>query len=338
MKLYCGMDLHANNTVVVVINEEDQVLLDKRLPNDLETILLALAPFRKQLSGCVVESTYNWYWLVDSLQGEGLSVHLANTAAIRQYEGIKYSNDSSDAFHLAHLLRLGILPEGYIYPQAERSVRDLLRRRILLVRQRTTLYLSTQSTIARYTGQRLSSNQVKKMNTQAIHELELPDGARIAVQNNGLVIDSLNLAIANVESTVFKYNKDKEAYQLLTSIPGVGKILGMTIAMETGDIHRFPHVGNYASYARCVKSEKISNGKYKGKGNTKSGNRYLAWAFVEAAHLAAIWEPSVKRFYQRKQNRSHVMVAKKAVANKLARACYHMLMNQTPFDAQRAFG
>jgi len=115
-------------------------------------------------------------------------------------------------------------------------------------------------------------------------------------------------------------------------------VLGLTILLETGTIERFPDAGHYASYARCVKSEKLSNGKYKGQGNRKNGNRYLAWAFMEAAHFATIWEPGIKRFYQRKLAKSHLMVAKKAVANKLARACYHMLKEHTKFDVTRAFG
>ena len=117
MKLYAGIDLHSNNSVIAVIDEQDRVVLQKRLPNELERILLALASFKQWLAGVVVESTYNWYWLVDGLMQAGYAVHLANTAAIVQYQGLKYSADEQDARWLAHLLRLGILREGYIYPR-----------------------------------------------------------------------------------------------------------------------------------------------------------------------------------------------------------------------------
>ena len=140
-----------------------------------------------------------------------------------------------------------------------------------------------------------------------------------------------------MESFVLKHC-DEALYSLLTTTPGIGKILGMTILLETGPIERFPQVGNYASYARCVPTDKISNGKTKGKGNAKNGNRYLAMAFVEAAHYAAIWNDAIKRYYQRKCRRVPTMVAKKSVANKLTRACYHMLKNQQAFDIKRAFG
>ena len=161
MPHYCGIDLHSNNSLVSVIDETDSVLYEKRLPNDLESIHHALSPYQKTLQGVVVESTYNWYWLVDGLIEKGYPVHLANTLAIQQYNGIKYTNDATDARFLAHLLRLGILPTGYIYPKAERCVRDLLRRRLLLVQQRTAQLLSLQSLITRHTGQRLVAHKVK---------------------------------------------------------------------------------------------------------------------------------------------------------------------------------
>ena len=138
MKLYSGIDLHSSNSFVGVINEQDQRLFRRKLPNDLSTILQALDPFKESLEGVVVESTFNWYWLVDGLMENGYKVHLANPSAIKQYEGLKHTDDNWDSFWLAHLLRLGILPEGYIYPKETRSVRDFLRRRLIYVKHKTT--------------------------------------------------------------------------------------------------------------------------------------------------------------------------------------------------------
>src|SRR5499426_3687675 len=154
MPLYGGIDLHANNRVVVLLHEQDQVIYQQRLANHLPTILEPLAPYQADITGVVVESTYNWYWLVYGLMEAGYRVHLANPAAIQQYSGLKYTNDQSDARWLAHLLRLGVLPEGYIYPKAERAVRDLLRKRAHLVRQHTANVLSVQNILARNTGAR----------------------------------------------------------------------------------------------------------------------------------------------------------------------------------------
>lgn len=128
MSLYCGIDLHSTNNFISVLDKNDTPLFEKRIPNDLERVLLALAPYKDEIQGVVVESTYNWYWLVDGLMDAGIKVHLANTIAMRQYDGIKYTDDLSDARYLAHLLRLGILPEGYIYPKEQRAIRDLLRK------------------------------------------------------------------------------------------------------------------------------------------------------------------------------------------------------------------
>src|SRR3989475_12244441 len=160
MSLYGGIDLHANNSVIVLINEQDEVLYQKRLPNDLTTILGQLAPYHTEMKGLVVESTYNWYWLVDGLMDADYRVHLANPAAIQQYSGLKYSDDHSDARWLGHLLRLGVLPEGYIYPKADRAVRDLLRKRAHFVRQHTSNVLSVQNIMVRNTGARFGAKRI----------------------------------------------------------------------------------------------------------------------------------------------------------------------------------
>jgi len=174
MKLYGAIDLHSTNSVLVVIDEEDKIVYQKRLPNDLALILKELCVYQSRLEGIVVESTYNWYWLVDGLMGEGYKVHLANTAAIQQYEGLKYTDDHSDARWLAHLLRLEVLPEGYIYPKAERPVRDLLRKRSQLVRQRTMNLLSIQNLMTRNTGLSMTANQIKGLDKTQVDGL-LPD-------------------------------------------------------------------------------------------------------------------------------------------------------------------
>ena len=127
MQHYCGIDLHSNNHVVVVIDEEDKRVFEKRLSNDLSQTLKVLSGYRDTLCGIAVESAFNCYWLVDGLQAHGYEVQLVNTSAVAQYDGLKHSGDHHDAFHLAHLMRLGILPTGYIYPKEQRAVRDLLR-------------------------------------------------------------------------------------------------------------------------------------------------------------------------------------------------------------------
>ena len=338
MQLYCGIDLHSNNSMISLIDDNDQLISEKRLNNELDAIHRHLMPYQDDISGIVVESTYNWYWLVDGLMDKGYPVHLANTLAIQQYNGIKYTNDATDARFLAHLLRLKILPTGYIYPKAMRHVRDLLRRRLLLVQQRTAQLLSLQSMIARHTGQRLTALKVKQLKIDTLHNYFNDAASLFAARHALQLLQQLTQQIDEIEEFVLARCQQETHYTRLTSVSGIGKILGMTILLETGPIERFAQVGNYSSYARCVPTDKISNGKSKGKGNSKNGNRYLALAFMEAAHYATIWDDTIKRYYQRKCKKVPLMVAKKTVANKLTRACYHMLKDGTLFDVKRAFG
>ena len=338
MSLYCGIDLHSSNSYVALLDENDKPVIEKRLPNDLDRIMLTLAPYREEIQGVVVESTYNWYWLVDGLMETGYPVHLANTIAMRQYNGIKYTDDNTDARYLAHLLRLGILPEGYIYPKEQRATRDLLRKRLHLVQQRVTQHLSLQSTIARHTGIRLSATKIKQLDSEQLHALLADPNTFLAAHANLSLMHAMTETIETLEKAVHDQCRALGSFKLLNSIPGVGPILGMTIMLETGTIHRFHDAGNYASYCRCVKSEKISNGKRKGAGNSKNGNKYLSWAFLEAAVKAARFDAKIKAYYQRKMAKSHHFVALKAVANKLAKASYYILRDQVPFDVKRSFG
>lgn len=337
MKLYGAIDLHSNNNVTVVIDEQDQVVYQKRLPNELGLITEQLSGYRGRLQGIVVESTYNWYWLVDGLMEHGHRVHLANTAAIQQYEGLKYTDDISDARWLAHILRLGVLPQGYIYPKEERAVRDLLRKRSQMVRQRTTNLLSIQNLITRNTGSSLNGNRIKTLGAQQVDELLANPDLALAVKANLALMNCADEQIDLLERTVRERIKLREEFSFLKTVPGIGQILALTIMLETGEIKRFSTVGDFASYCRCVGSQKLSNGKKKGQGNTKNGNKYLAWAFVEAANFAIRYSSRIKSFYQRKKAKSHGVLALKAVAHKLCRACYYIMKDRVPFDLTKAF-
>jgi transposase len=151
--LFCGVDLHSNNAMYVITDSRDKQLFKRRLPNQLPIILESLEPFRQRLKVVAVESTYNWYWLVDGLRDREYPVVLANPSEMDQYHGIKEADDLTDAAFLARLARLEILPTGYIYPKEDRPVRDLLRRRMLVVQQRTGIILSLQNMAQRQTGQ-----------------------------------------------------------------------------------------------------------------------------------------------------------------------------------------
>lgn len=337
MKLYGGIDLHSNNSVVALLDEQDHVVYRKRLANEVGCVLAALEPYGDGIEGLVVESTYNWYWLVDALMEAGYRLHLANTAAIVQYSGLKYGDDDSDAVWLAKLLRLGLLPEGYIYPKEQRAIRDLLRRRSRLVQQHTANILAVQNLLSRNRGQSLNANAIRRLEPEKVREL-LPDpNLALAVQSTLLAMRGQQAAIDLLEREARAQVEATAAYRHLLTTSGIGQVLGLTILLETGPLARFACVGNYASYSRLVGSERLSNGKRKGRGNTKNGNKYLAWAYLEAANFAVRYNPRIKRYYQRKRAKTNGVVAIKTVAHKLARACYHMLREGSDFDVERAF-
>jgi len=338
MKLYAAIDLHANNSVLVVIDEDDKIVHEQRYPNDLARILPQLEPYKERIQAIAVESTYNWYWLVDGLMDAGYAVELVNTAAVKVYEGLKYTGDEEDARHLAHLLRLGLLPTGHIHPKEERAVRDLLRKRAQLVRCRTTQILSIEAMAARNCGKRINYAGVNKLDSAAIEEICRGNlDLMLAMESNLAIKRCLDEQISAIESVVLRQAKLKPKFKMLLTVAGIWHSLGMTIMYEAGDMDRFETVGQFASYARCVNSARWSNGKKKGEGNRKNGNKYLGWAFIEAAHFAVRYNERIRNYYDRKARKTNKFVAAKAVAHKLARACYHVLKAQTPFDEARAF-
>lgn len=337
MSVYCGIDLHSNNQVVVILDEKDRVLVERRLPNELESVIRVLEPHRQELAGVAVESTFNWYWLVDGLMDAGHAVSLVNTSAVQQYEGLKFTDDRHDARWLAHLMRLEILPTGYIYPREERPVRDLLRQRGRLVQQRTSNRLSIQNLLARDTGTMFKGNDLKRITVeQAADLLETPELV-LAVETRLQVIAVLDEQIGRIEAAAQAHGELRPEYRVLRSVKGIGQALGLTIMYETGDIHRFAGVGNYASYCRCVKSARLSNKRKKGEGNRKNGNPYLSWAFSEAAHFARRFQPKARKFYERKLAERGRIIAERALAHKLCRAVYFMLRDQTPYDESLLF-
>ena len=204
MALYTGIDLHSNNSVVVVADENDKVIRKARLPNRLDVILGLLEPYRAELAGVVVESTYNWYWLVDGLMDHGYTLHLANTVAIQQYNGLKYGDDESDSRWLAKLLRLGELPQGYIYPRKERAIRDLLRKRSQLVRLKTSNILSIQNIYARNKGDSIGANTIKRLSPDTVDKWFDDFHVALAMQSNLAVVNCLQEQIARVEKTVYE--------------------------------------------------------------------------------------------------------------------------------------
>lgn len=337
-QLYTGIDLHSNNNHVGILDQDDTRIFHKRLPNREDIILATLEPFKKEIVSITIESTFNWYWLVDCLFGNGFSVHLANPAAMQQYSGLKFVDDKHDAFWLAHMDRLGILPQGYIYPKEIRPVRDLLRKRGHLVKLRTSLINSLQGIIARNRGCNLSAGKMKQITENHVAPL-LADNDDLALSGevSKQSIDDLTRQITKIERICVERLKLLPQYQGLLTIPGVGMVLALTIMLETGPIDRFKKVGNYSSYCRKVPTNWTSNNKRKGKGNSKNGNKYLSWAFAEAAEFNRRYCDRAKAFFNRKAAKTETTVAYAALSQKLTRAAYYIMRDKVEFDSKKLF-
>lgn len=337
-KVVAGMDLHSNNVVIGIMDLDGKRVASQKVPCELKEVVKFLVPFKKRLEKIAVESTYNWYWLVDGLEALKYPVVLANPAGMEQYSGIKHADDTNDAFFVAELLRLNILPTGHIYDSQLRPVRDLLRRRLTLVHHRTALMLSFKSLYTRTTGQEMSLSQLKEMEIREAQQLYTHPANQLIAGMQIKHIEQLNESIAKIEKGVMASARELPFYTNLLSLPGVGKILGMTITMEVGEIKRFADPGNFASYCRTVEAKRTSNDKKKGANNAKCGNRYLAWAFVEAANFAKRFDEQCRKWYDRKAAKTSNVIATKALACKLAKAAWYLMAKETTYDPVRMFG
>jgi transposase len=336
-KLIAGMDLHGNNVVIGVINQDGKRVAQRKVDCELKQVIEFLRPLKPQLQSAAVESTFNWYWLVDGLRRAGYPIDLANPAKIEQYRGMKHADDQHDAFHLAELQRLNILPQAHVYDPQLRPVRDLLRRRANLVHQRTALLLSFKSLYTRTTGQRLDLGQVKKMEPKEAPKLYEHPANQLIAQVQAEHIQALDKSISRIEQGVLASAREIPLYQKLLTIPGIGRILGLTITMEVGDIQRFKTDGDFASYSRMVDARRLSNGKCKAQNNQKCGNKYLAWAFVEAANYARRFDEHCRRWYDRKAAQTSKVIATKALGCKLAKAAWHVMSGHGEYDPTRMF-
>jgi transposase len=337
-KVVAGMDLHSNNVMIGIMDMDGKRVASRKVPCELEEVVKFLGPFKKRLEKVAVESTYNWYWLVDGLETLKYPVVLANPAGMEQYNGIKHADDTNDAFFLAELLRLKILPTGHIYDAQLRPVRDLLRRRLTLVHHRTALMLSFKSLYTRTTGQEMTLSQLKELKFKEAQELYTHPANQLIAGMQIQQIEQLTQSIQKIEKGVLASARELPFYSKLLTLPGVGKILGMTMTMEVGEIKRFAGPGNFASYCRTVEAKRTSNEKKKGANNSKCGNRYLAWAFVEAANFAQRYDEQCRKWYDRKAAKTSNVIATKALACKLAKAAWYLMAEETTYDPARMFG
>jgi transposase len=341
MTFYCGIDLHTKKSQLCIIDEDGRKVKECNLSNDLSLILEFLEPFGEDLH-IAIECTINWYWIVDGLKEMGYDVRLAHTLGLYMITGAKVKTDRRDAFKLARLLRMGELPESYIYPREKRPLRDLLRRRTGLVQQRAECYSSLRVQFMKYNLNTMSGNDLKQLLPSDIDIMPIPQELKDYCVMILERIDLLSGQIKEIEAHLKNITVEDPKFELLLTLPGVRYVLGLLIYYEIGDIDRFRDARQFASYCRLVPGISQSSDKVKrGKGR-KQGNHHLKFAFTQAASLATRYYPRFRKFRDRHANRrkgnAATMVANCILAHKIANAAFHMMKEGVPFDEAKLLG
>ncbi len=332
---YCGVDLHARSMFLCILDPRGHTLLHKDIPANPDAFLDAVAPFR---DGLVVacECMFAWYWLADTCQEQGIPFVLGHALEMRAIHGTKTKSDKIDSAKIAHLLRAGLLPQAYVYPAAMRAMRDLLRRRAYLVRRRAEALTHVQIIHSQYNVAAPTGKLRYPANRVGVLDRVDDECVRRTLAVDLDLAAHLDRQIAALETFLAVQAKvhDLPNFYRLRSIPGVGKVLALTLLYEIGDIRRFERVGPFLSYARLVRPAKESAGKRVGSSNAKMGNAHLKWAFREAAALMTRHEPAVKAWAARKAKTHGKGKAQAILASKLGRAVYVMLRRGVPFDSE----
>jgi transposase len=335
-KFYCGIDLHARTMYVCILNQAGEILLHRNMKAAPEPFLKAIAPYRKELVVCV-ECIFTWYWLADLCAQEGIPFVLGHALYMKAIHGGKAKNDRIDAHKIAVLLRGGMLPQAYVYPAEMRAARDLLRRRMHLMRKRAELLAHVQNTNSQYNLPEIGKKLAYKANRAGVAE-RFPDPAvQKSIEVDLALIGHYDRLLTDLELYIVQTAKEDDAqtFYRLRSIPGVGKILALVLLYEIHDIQRFPRVQEFVSYCRLVKCAKESAGKRYGTSGKKIGNAYLKWAFSEAAVLFLRNNPAGQKYLARLQRRHGKGKALTVLAHKVARAVYYMLKRDTAFDLDK---
>jgi len=325
--LYGGIDLHSSNSYCGIIDKADKWVAHRRLPNKIEEIKGFFDSYKEDLEGIVIESTYNGYWVMDGLMEAGHKVKLGNPSRMGDYDGLKNSNDKTDTMWLAKMLRLGILPESYIYPKKDRPMRDLLRRRTLFISARSKILNSMGHQFQTWLCAKIGKKHLVELTEDQLYSLFNEKSLCLSVSSGIEIIKTIDKQVKKIEKELYLHLKETEMVKRLRILPGIDRILAMTVALEVGTIARFRSVKNYLSYCRLVEAKKISNKKKKGNGNRKCGNGILRWAYAEAA-VHALKRERVNKYYYRLKKKKGSPKAFAIIASKIARVSYKIMTDE----------
>jgi len=287
-----------------------------------------------------VESTYAWYWLADLCADEQIPFVLGHALYLKAVHGGKTKNDKIDSKKIAFILRGGNFPIAYVYPRKMRATRDLLRRRMYLMRRRAAILVHIENTNSQYNLGPFHKKVAYKSNRPGTVDRFTDPSVRKTVEVDLHLLDFYDELLRDLELYITKTARvdDPVSLHLLRTIPGIGKILSLVLLYEIEDIRRFKRLQEFVSYARLVRCPRESGGKKYPSKNSKIGNVHLKWAVSEAAVLFLRGNEGAQRMHNRRVSRHGKAKALSILASDLGRAVYFMLRRKEPFDLNKFLG
>jgi transposase len=337
-KHYCGIDLHARSLYVCILDSLGKTLVHRNINATPQALLRVVQPYQEDLV-IGVECMFTWYWVADLCRDERISFILGHALYMKAIHGGKAKNDRIDSNKIAVLMRGGMFPQAYVYPREMRGTRDLMRRRMHLMRKRSELLAHIHNTNSQYNLPPINKEIRYTCHRLGIAERFADPSVRQSIELDLSLIEFYDQRLSKVERYIHKHAKtcDQHSLILLRTVPGIGKILSLVILYEIHTIKRFVSVQDFASYCRLIKCKKESAGKTYGYSGKKIGNAYLKWAFSEAAIMFLRANPQAQAWLQRMANKHNKARALTILAHKLGRAVYFMLERKTVFDQERFF-
>jgi transposase len=333
-----GLDVHRARTNVALLDETTGEMVGSRsVPTENVPEFVGALPVPARV---VMEAGTTSMVLARTLKSCIDDVSVVNcTEARRQLTSMATAkNDRIDAENLAIAHSKGRLEYAFIWvpDQATAELRVLTRTRIRLVRQRVSCQVQLRNVLDQIDHPRVGGSMTSQATRRWLEELDLRPSEAAAVRPFVRLLDDLTEEIKLIEAHTRALSSDCEICALLMTLPGVADVLAPTIHAEIGTIERFPRASHLASYCGLPPVTEESGGRQSGRGMQDDGNRWLRWAFVEAAqHFACATATQelapVKRF-QRLAMRKHRNVAKVALANALTHIVFAMLRDRRPFD------
>lgn len=327
---YLGVDLHHKRTYVVLMDSQGTICDQRRMTNEAMTDYVAQLPTN---TFAVLEATGNWSYMYDVLAGKLDKVVLAHPKRVRAIAAARIKTDRIDATILAHLARADLLPTAYAPPVEVRELREVVRHRAKLVRERTRHKNRVHRVLAQYNIHAPCSDLFGKQGRVFLIEVRdrLSTTSQLLLEDYLYLIGILNERITALNQLIRAWAKNDPGAALLMSMPGIGEYSAAIILAEIGDVHRFPGPKQLCSFAGLVPSTRSSDMRVHQGRITKEGSPWLRWIMINAAQRAPSASPQLGQFFERTARRHGRKTARVALARKMLCIVYYLLRNNEPY-------